>query len=191
MKKAILLVITTCSIFFNANSQITKGNWMLGGDAGFSSNQSINVIGESTTSIFHLSGNVGYFITNKFAIGLKPNLLFESTKRENGKLSQNISAVGPFIRYYFFPFDGRINFFTEGSYSLGINKSYGNGISSYNFSNQINSFSFIGGPAIFLNSSVALELSLGYIQNRIIDGTKNGTNIFQIGLGLQFHLEKD
>jgi hypothetical protein len=191
MKKVILFVIAASFIYSNANSQITKGNWMLGGSASFSSIKTIDITGGNSTSILNISGNVGYFITNKLAIGLKPNVSFESIKTDNGHLSQNVSAIGPFLRYYFFPFDGRVNFFTEVSYALGVVKSYGNGVSNYDWSNQTNSFSFKGGPAIFLNSSVALELSLGYLSYRVIGETKSGSNTFQIGLGLQFHLEKN
>lgn len=191
MKKSFLFIVVGCFVFINANSQITKGNWMLGGSAGFSSIQNLSIYGGNNTSIVNVTCNVGYFITNKLAIGLKPNVMYESVKTDNGRLSQNNSAVGPFVRYYFFPVDGRVNFFTEGSYALGVSKSYGNGISNYDWSNQTNTFSIIGGPAIFLNSSVALELSFGYIRQRIIDGTNSGTNTFQVGLGLQFHLEKE
>ncbi len=65
--------------------------------------------------------------------------------------------------------------------------------SSYRFSlvNENNSkeFSAKGGVAIFLNSSVAFEASLNYL-NSISKNTYVGDHTFLLGFGIQVHLEK-
>jgi hypothetical protein len=49
----------------------------------------------------------------------------------------------------------------------------------------------MGGPSVFLNSSVAIELSIGYSITRFNDGVHSKRNIITSGVGLQFYLEKE
>lgn len=49
----------------------------------------------------------------------------------------------------------------------------------------------MGGPVIFLNSSVAVEFSIGYSSTKFDDGVNSKRNIITSGLGLQFYLEKE
>ena len=41
----------------------------------------------------------------------------------------------------------------------------------------------------FLNSSVALEVALNYLNHKVNDGTQNNT--IYLGVGFQIHLEKE
>ncbi len=187
-----LLVTTIIVIFFSfsAECQLDKGNWLFGGNASFSSIQTVNnFVASTTNNNIQVAGNAGYFFINKLAGGLKPNLLLQYNKTSTGNLSQNISSIGPFIRYYFFPIEGRVNFFAEGSYVVGISKVSTTGINNYSNSYQSSSYSFVGGPVIFLNSSVALEISFGY--THLHSEANNLANTLELGIGLQFHLEKE
>ncbi len=182
MKKNSILALSILFITLKANCQITKGNWLLGGNISFSSTSSSSNLGSNTLYAFQASGNAGYFFIDKFATGIKPNIYID-----HGKGLQNFSstgsALGPFLRYYFLPTGLRTNLFAEGSYAYGISS-----ISNV-FTSHSNSFSFLAGPVFFLNPSVGLELSVGY--TTVKNNVSNRTNIFKSGIGLQFHLEKE
>ena len=62
MKKSIQLLISLLLFSIAAKSQITKRNWMIGGNANFSfeNNESNGTNGSKRTSI-NLSPNIGYF----------------------------------------------------------------------------------------------------------------------------------
>ncbi|MDE3143471.1 MAG: hypothetical protein KGL19_04905 [Bacteroidota bacterium] len=183
MKKTILLIITAGFIFCNAYSQITKGNWMVGGSGSFStkSNSSSNI---------QFNPNIGYFFGNKFAAGLKFD--FASQDLSNYVQSSSIGLIvkrfsaGPFVRYYFLDSEKSFNLFTEGNYSYGTYEMTG----YYPISNGKNSiYSISMGSVIYFNSSVGIEFSIGYYNiNDITLGVNN--NGLQMGAGFQIHLEK-
>lgn len=83
------------------------------------------------------------------------------------------------MRYYFLPSEKRLNVFTEGSYEHYLYKP-GNAGS--------NNYTFLVGAETFFNSSAGIEFTAGY------SITKNSSEItyktFQLGIGLQIHLEK-
>lgn len=132
-------------------------------------------------------GNVGYFFIDKLAGGLRPNLFVSTTKYYNTSGSSR-SEIGPFLRYYLLPADQQLNLFIDGSYSRGWTSAKNNN----NTTNKVssNNFSFMGGPVFFLNSSVAVELSIGYSSTKFKDGVDSKRNIITTGIGLQFYLEK-
>jgi len=136
--KSILLIIICCFSIQKAESQITKNNWLVGGNAIFSSLKSSK---ESVVSVYQtnlqISPVIGYFLKDKFAVGLAPSLDYSNSK---SGYSNTIINVGPFIRYYFFDPENIINLFAEGSYAYG--RSTGKGRVGQN----LNTFSFLAGP---------------------------------------------
>jgi hypothetical protein len=183
MQKTILLIIAACFIIKNANSQITKGNWLVGGSASFSSLKS-----SSTATIqfkqtnFQISPLVGYFVKDKFAIGLKPSLTYGSNTIAN---TNTIISIGPFVRYYFLKPENIFNLFTEGSYAYGSNTGKGQGTGQ-----KSNTFSLSAGPVLYFNSSVGLEFIIGYSTTKVV-GFSGTNNEIRFGIGFQIHLEKD
>jgi len=142
MKKISILALSILFINFKSNCQITKGNWLFGGNISFSSTKSSSDLGSNTVYAIQASGNAGYFFIDKFAAGIKPNILVD-----HGKGIQNFastsSSFGPFLRYYFLPTDVRTNLFAEGSYAYGISSvGYGN-------TGHSNIYSFAAGPVFF------------------------------------------
>jgi hypothetical protein len=184
--KKLSLVLISLGFFIVSKAQITKGNWLFGGNISLSNEKDKNDFGTQLNQTeFEISGNAGYFFINKLAAGLRPDFFFAKTKTNVNTLKQNNSSVGPFVRYYFLSAENRVNLFLDGGYAYGFYKV----TSQDNVAS--NTFYFFAGPVIFLNSVVGLELSLGYRTTKFQDNIHNSRNIMQAKIGLQFHLEKE
>lgn len=180
MKTIKLFFIATFLFAFSANSQITKGNWMVGGDASYTNSKVINtnneIIGSGNSiSVFP---DIGYFVLDKFALGLNGNFNYG---KSNGSPSNIGFGIGPFARYYFLKTEKRVNLLTEANYNYYSSKTQG--VDSTNGS----SYRLKAGPVIYFNSSVALEMSLNYVSAKFSNYT---SKYFTVGFGFQIHLEK-
>lgn len=189
------------SLLQSAHSQLTKGNWLVGGNASFSSANSTyktpNLSQKSDELNLSLSPNVGYFLLNKFALGLTPTFSWNKSEGgdaidNNGNVigsggSSNVQRflIGPFARYYVLSTEKPFNILVSAAYQFGT-------YSSKPTKGTVNNFSFGAGPVIFFNSSVGLEFLLGYgSRTEDVDGNYKSTQKgMQIGIGFQIHLEK-
>ncbi len=193
-----LVFFLTVLIYFTqpALAQLEKGIWHTGGMADFYSHKQafeteLTSSNANRTNI-NLNANIGYFVADKFSLGLKPG--FSSVKAEfsNGGAIMNTQRylLGPFARYYLLNMENRYNIVTESSYQWGF-------LGGEKSSGSINNATILIGPAIYFNSTVGLEFLMGYkytkeMQNDI-DGnpfSTNKTNGFFMGLGFQIHLQK-
>lgn len=177
---------------FTSKAQLTKGTWLVGGAGNFFSRsgtyttQSISY--DSKYIDIAIAPNVGYFIIDKFAVGLKPSFSWIKSKTfPPGGGSTNIKRflVGPFARYYLLNIERQFNIITEGSFQFGTyNAGADNG--------RITNYSLMAGAALFFNSSVGVEFLFGYSSNieDIKTRYKNSLKGFQIGIGFQIHLKK-
>lgn len=176
MKKSVL---AACLLLLFANvtrSQITKGNLLLGGSTSFSSDK----WGDSKSTSFSFAPNIGYFFANNFAGGLR--IQIETEKEEGDEDAFVATNFAPFVRYYFIPAskEQKVNIFADAAYGFG---SAGSGDDKSN----MNGYSFMAGPAIFLNPHTALEITLGYSSMKIED-IDDRLNNFKINVGFQIHL---
>ncbi|NHN25046.1 PorT family protein [Flavobacterium jejuense] len=146
------------------------------GNFGFSSSKNTNsdVIGdynENKRNSINFNPKVGYFVTDKLAIGLRLNLIssnFESTQFTNPNLvretKSNAFSGGLFGRYYFLELGKRFKTYTELGVIFGSSKSetseIGNPIliddNSYKYFNT----SLDLGIQYFLTSRMAINFSL-------------------------------
>jgi opacity protein-like surface antigen len=184
--KKITFLIFILSFFSQLHSQINKGAWLFGGTGTFSSIKSSNDLGSNSEISTQINGNAGYFLIDKLVAGLRPEILWDKFKTNSN--SNDVStqlSIGPFVRYYFLPSDQRVNFFAGAGYAYGTSK-----VSNQN-SLHSNSLSLSGGPVIFLNTSVGLELFIGYTSTKVNDDSNTKKNVVQAGIGLQFYLEKE
>jgi len=187
----ILCLLITCS--FAANSQISKGYWLLGGGGQFysyiSRHTSTAYNTESKYTKIDLSSNVGFFVKDRLAIGVRP--AFSSHKGESipGGIRTNIQRywIGPFTRYYFLKPRKQVNILTDISYQYGILD-----VDDPGKLNKLNQFSAMVGPVVYLNNSVGIEFLLGYSSSmEEWEGIqKLSTEGLQIRLGFQIHLKK-
>ena len=160
---------------------------MIGGGASFRSSKYEAPV-SSTEIVAQLSGDVGYFVIDKLSIGLKPEYERNEVKENTNHQIINTYRLGPFVRYYLLPNEKYVNMFSEISYQYGITNT--NQISSTTKSNKL---SGLLGCAVFFNSSVALEFTLGYSSYRYsADSFANTGRVKSViaGIGFQFYLEK-
>src|SRR5215216_1991973 len=115
MKKFIILFLL---LFFltESYSQITKGNWLVGGSGTLSRQQEKLIGSEVKSTTIQLSPDLGYFIFDKFSAGLTPAFGYINLKTDNYHSKTTSWAVGPFVRYYFLPAENRTNLFVGTAY---------------------------------------------------------------------------
>lgn len=193
--KSTLMFLTTF-LFFQANSQIQKGNWLAGGSGSFYSyNQKYTSQNNSTEGVYtsiDLSASVGYFFFERFAAGLRPGFSYFKGKVDaQGEVgSPTKLLIGPFARYYFLKTDKPFNFLADVSYQIGNNKD----VLSPKAKGKLNRFSVMGGTEVFFNSSVGLEVLLGYrkmyeSRDHPTIGYSEERKGFFASVGFQIHLE--
>ena len=184
MKKLTFVVIFVGFLFIS-KAQITKGNWLVGGNGNFS----IIKILDETTHYLQLTPNIGYFFFDKFAAGLEPSYVYNIGKSEGtNSIAKTMGFYfGPFVRYYLLSTDKPYNILVEASYQHGWETKADRYIKT---SYSLNNFSFAAGPVIYFNSSVGLEFLVGYAQSKYTGETFHDSRL-QVGIGLQVHLEKE
>lgn len=156
MKKTFFVAAFLVAGFMSANAQTEKGTLLLGGNVSFQTSDGI--------SYFSAAPNVGFFIANNLAIGVRGNLL-------TGE-SYTAWAVGPFVRGYFAGSEkGKL--FAEGGVNVG-------GVTDED--TEVG-FGLGAGYALFLNKSVALEFGANYAKTGSAEG------IFGLGIGFQIHFK--
>ena len=171
MKKSILTFALAISCAFIAQAQTEKGTLLLGGNAGFSST---SVAGASSSN-YNLSPNVGYFISENFALGGRVG--FNGGSGFGGG-SFSSYQIAPFGRYYFLPIGSNAKLF--GDASIGIGGASGGG-------GNTTIFGLAAGPAVFLNKNTALEITAG-LQSANTGGVSQTT--FGLNVGFQIHFAK-
>ena len=192
--KQLVLLFSFWTLLFTAQGQLTKGIWLVGGTGGFSSTKNTYSSSAATQTSdvvnLKLSPNIGYFLLDKFAVGLRPS--FAKTKAQVTTVSglstnENRLDFGPFARYYFLDAEKQFNILADATYQYGF----------YWFTptkGNRNTFSASGGTVVFFNSSVGLELLIGYYwrKEKINDAfkTTNEEKGLQMTIGFQFYLEK-
>ncbi|CAN5369439.1 hypothetical protein BH23BAC2_BH23BAC2_20450 [soil metagenome] len=179
MKINTLFFLLSLTFSLTAHAQITKGNWLVGGDASFNSTTVHDSDGNETGKAhgIRIYPNIGHFFFDKFAVGLTPSFNYGNTK--NGPSSVGYS-IGPFARYYFLKPENLINLFADANFIYFSSKT--KGFSSTNNS----SYRIKAGPVLYFNSSVALEFTIGYNSAKF----STTTNTLELGFGFQIHLEK-
>jgi hypothetical protein len=194
MKKSTKLLTILLLFSIAAKSQITKGNWMIGGNANFSFSNNDNESYNTKLNEINLLPNAGYFFIDKLAAGLRLGYYRGVTKikSNNGQATNNFIkssnySIGPYIRYYFLASEKPYNILIEGTYQYGSSKTETNIASSP--SNSTNKFLFSAGPVLYFNNSVGLEFLLNYSTTESRSNDKSYK--LGIGIGLQIHLEKD
>ena len=180
-----------------AKCQLDKGIWLVGGSGSFQSYKRDyqippNSVQYKATNI-SLSPSVAYFIIDKLALGVRPS--YSQIKEEGVSSTGNISGgkgnfssieIGAFGRWYFLNKENNYNILSDISYNYGFQSNFGSN------TGQSNSFKFLAGPEFYFNSSIGIELLLGYSSTQILnnDGTSNLNKGFLTTIGFQIHLEK-
>lgn len=178
MKHLLFFIALVASSHLNA--QITKNNWLVGGDAAFSYTRTNPEINGRQFQI-NLSPNIGYFFWDKLAFGLRSSYNLTRVRSDLNRSKSERIMLSPFARYYILEADRDMNLFIESAYGVLID--------IVGDRRNPEEFSLKAGLAMFLNSSVAFEASLSYINYNSKDQFV-GDHTLLLGLGLQIHLEK-
>lgn len=188
MKTITLFFFIVFAMTTTSNAQITKSNWLVGGDGSYSVQKgegtSNGITNVTKASGLILRSNIGYFVMDNLVLGLTPQFSFSNPEGpNNGGFG---FGIGPLARYYFLKPEKKINIFSQISYF------YGNGFSNGKKTSTSNGFLVKAGPAIFFNQSVALEVTLNYerSKNKYEAGSEAKFQNLNIGIGFQIHLEK-
>lgn len=195
--KHLLFAFSFIFLSANATAQLTKKTWLFGGSGSYYSyNEKYTAPSVSFTGKYaslDLAASVGYFFVDKFTAGLRPYLSIYKGNSSGGATPYDFKlAAGPFVRYYFLKKENQFNLLTDASYQFGINQSK----SGDRPKGKFNIFSIMAGAEVFFNSSVGIEILLGY-KNQIAsyENTPSAYSSKRSGLqasiGFQFHLTKD
>jgi len=183
------------TLFYFSHSQVTQGIWLTGGTGTLLSTNyswvSPTFSYSSDKVDIKISANLGYFIKDKIALGLRPSFskYKEVAEGTGGNINSNVNRleIGPFVRYYFLEAEKQFNILGDIGYQYGF----------YWFKptrGNINTVSANAGTVVFFNTSVGLELLLGYYHRKevIKENEEFVTNQkgFQISIGFAIHLEK-
>lgn len=172
MKKIFTLAVVTI-ISASAFSQTQKGNWLVGGSAGFSSQSQSG--SSTTTTELSITPTAGYFISNNLAVGASLN--FGSQK--SGSTTVSTFGIGPMVRYYFAELGKNAKIYGQGEFAYAS-------VSSGGTTNTGTGWALQAGPAFFLNKNVAIETTLRY--GSVKPQNANNVNTFGVNVGFQIHL---
>jgi hypothetical protein len=190
MKIIKLFFISTILFTISASSQITKGNWMVGGNGSFSNKEFYNNSfknDKGKTSELSINANMGYFIIDKLQAGVRFG--YYDYKFKNGVSTDSDRywvKYGAYTRYYFLKPEKLVNIYLDGEYFFR-----NNAFSGGQYNDRQDGYSVSLGPTIFFNSSVAMELGLNYssMKTRVLSDTTE--NNLQSTIGFQIFLEKE
>ena len=197
--KILFLFIVGFTLSITTKAQLDKGTWLVGGSGSFKKYK--RDFQTPTATVFYkdtritISPSVGYFLADKFVLGLVPSYTKEKSfstgfigNASGGYGDYERIDFGAFSRYYFLKKESNYNLLMDVSYAYNIVRNSrsktGNG---YNYKLMV-------GPEFFLNSSVGIEILLGYSANKQKTYTGFDYNVndrgFLTSVGFQFHLEK-
>lgn len=189
MKKHLIAFIILYFTQYSLAAQLTRTNWMAGGNAAFTTAKYKDPNDNYSTRNFSLSPTIGYFFADRFAAGLRVNYSnyeLHTTQIGTGLPGEGHDvtvAAGPFARYYLLQdLERPVNLLVEGNYAYG----YSSAIDSKKY--FLNRYSFAAGPAYYLNNSIAIEFTIGYVSTTQYQGTTAG---LEVRIGFQIHLEKE
>ena len=172
MKKITLILSVLLFTTITANSQITKGNWMFGGDAiiqgyKFKNSEKFNYYAE-------IFPKAGYFVIDKLVVGSEIGIFINS--------ATFYTSFVPFTRYYLLDVEKIVNPFIEGGVGIKIIKDRQIESTSNRFIYQLKA-----GISIFFTNSVGLNVTLNYKDNYPFQSVQE----ISVAFGFQIHLKKN
>ncbi|MCU0391871.1 MAG: porin family protein [Thermoflexibacter sp.] len=185
-----MLFSVVCLVFWTHQvcGQTNKGDFLLGGNLGFSYLEISNQ--KTTNTHIFFSPRVGYFPINNWAVGL--NLPLSSTK-SGDVVRSSMVGFGVFSRYYFLP--NQFKLFVQAEYGRGQLKTK----LPTTETTQITYYWDMGvGMAYFLSPNIGIEGILQYQQRNVpivqvtntISYEKANQVNFNIGLQIYFQRKK-
>ena len=170
--KKIILIVSILLFTIRVSSQITKDNWMFGGDAiiqgyKFKNSKKFNYYAE-------IFPKAGYFVIDKFVVGGEIGIFINEATL--------YTSFVPFTRYYLLDVKKIVNPFLEGGVGIKIIKDRQIESTSNRFIYQLKA-----GISIFFTNSVGLNVTLNYKDNYPFQSVQE----ISVAFGFQIHLKKN
>ncbi|MYY43911.1 porin family protein [Elizabethkingia anophelis] len=181
MKNKLLLgaAIIATAMFSSAKAQLTKGNWMVGGNI-ITSSFGLNTDGGYN---FLLQPKAAFFIADNFALGGQVTFGFSGAKDAKTTYMYN---AGPLARYYFN--DGETHLLKHGRFFLESNVGIG-GVSQTQNGGSTTGFNLGVGPgyAYFITPNISVEGLVKY-NGDFGFGNRGTTSTIGFNVGFQIYL---
>ncbi len=194
MKKLFLTLTAITALTFAANAQTEKGKFIVGGQVGFSTEKIQDT--DLKENSFSLMPQVGYFITDNFAIGTGVGYEWSKKEAVGVETVNDAFKVAPFGRYYMG--EGPVKFFGQLSAPMSWGKVEVDDIKTHKVNNY--GVELAPGFAYFPTSKIGIEFKvrgLYYNHNQTtneLTDAKVKTNSFGLDanslaptIGVQFH----
>ncbi|WMJ74658.1 hypothetical protein RCC89_16010 [Cytophagaceae bacterium ABcell3] len=202
MKNFFLLLAAIFLVSLESFSQISQGQWMLGGSVHIDGHNSRVETGRTGSSFdADLDVRGGYFVTNNIAIGLSQGYSYERRTSEYSirwagaedfedniyKSTSHSFLTSPFVRVYKQLFDSRVYLFGQGSVNFRHARRIGGSetfidntlveqSSHRAVANSIGAF-IVPGVNFFIHDKIALEVLFGGLSSHYERSTFSGDNI--------------
>lgn len=196
----IILTLVASLVCFSLFAQINKGQWMMGGSLSgmYQVGGGDNDYKQKT---FQAPVNVGYFVANGMALGIRGSALYDETTYTilrnyyyyYGPSSYEVKtktqqySVGPFFRAYLMPNRQKFNFYVEPHFAYGWYDATSNISSGGWVSEKVQSYSLNVAPVILLSPHTSMEFILSYNYTNYTKTGNNSTS-FLFGVGFQVFL---
>lgn len=185
MKKVQLLLLSFV-VATMAFAQQTKGDIYLGGSVNFGAGSSSTKVGSTKnegpkTFDFGIQPKVGYFISDKFSVGIDLGFSSENTKIDNSgtttKYSNTAYGGGVFARYYVMPAE-KFGFFFEANAGVmaGSSNTKVGSVKTDGPNTLAINAGITPGIVIYVSNRVALEANYGFLgYSSYTETDKSGT----------------
>ncbi len=170
MKSNLVIIFAFFCVLSSHAQNVGKGKWLAGGALTYQQgsefkfgDQEIDVGGSGKINTFGFTPRVGYFVTDKIAVGSR--LAFAFAKQGEGlvKASATGFAIAPFARYYHKLGDKLFVFgeagFNIGSISLKVDAPGFDSSDSF----SLTQFGINPGLAYFVHDKISLELMVNFL----------------------------
>ncbi|RPD40395.1 outer membrane beta-barrel protein [Chitinophaga barathri] len=193
MKKMIIVAVLGLIGTQFANAQVKKGNVLVGGNVGISTNseKKDGVDGKTTTTSFSISPKAGYALSDKWMVGVFVSSEFSNSKDKtvepNTELKSNVIAPGIFVRNYHM-LGEKVALFGEANvaYGFGTTKSGDTKTASLSGIDA----NIVPGISYFVNKRFVLEGVFGGINYNNTKDKNEGTGIETTNSSFNFDFTK-
>ena len=194
------LLTSFIAIFFVLSFEVANGQLFVGGSVGFNTSGGSTetngvTVDHQTNTNFSFSPSVGYFLTDKFAVGGSLSLLTNRVVTPGNTETVDVQrtfGISPFVRYYAYRLN-KFSIFGTGYLGLGWNtqKSTTGPITTTDPTTTMFRFGVTPSVSYDLTDKISLEaginlLSMGYNYNtsKASNGDRSSSSNFYFGAGV-------
>lgn len=180
MKNSILLLAVLLTLCLYSNAQDKSQKFLIGGHFSLSNSNQESDNSDSKTFSLSISPAVGYFVSERWLIGLKVNYSYQKSESSHSDIdyesdfTMNNYLFGPYARYYI-PLGEKFKLYTQLETLYGINKRNDNDKNGtgepFNTDSDRKLFSLAFNPGLSFNitKKLLLEAEFGEVDYLYLD----------------------